>query len=87
MLDRRVEVLFEADELSRLRRLADARHTSVGNVVREAVRRYVLLPDEAERCRLVAELVSGRYALDLPDWAELEEEIERAAVEDIEPPH
>ena len=87
MLDQRVEILFDSDELARLRRCAETRRTSVGEVVRQAVRKFVLQPDNEERRRILADLFSGKYALDRPDWAELEEEFEQGIVEDLEPPH
>jgi hypothetical protein len=83
-LERRVEVLFAEDELARLRSYAAAQRASVGEIVREAVRRQILEPDEAARLQAVADLTSGELGLDWPEWAELEAEMSRDIVRDLE---
>lgn len=47
--DRRVEVLFDEKDYERLERAALARKESVGAVIREAVAKYVVTPDEERR--------------------------------------
>ncbi len=49
MLNKRVEILFEEKEYSRLEEAARTKHQSVGSLVREAVARYVTRPSEEER--------------------------------------
>lgn len=61
-LDRRVEVLFASDEHERLQSQANARGISVGELVRDAVRRQVLEPDASARLEAGRRFTSGEMA-------------------------
>ncbi len=84
-LDRRVEVLFETDEHDRLQAKAKARGISVGELVRETVRRQVLEPDSTARLAAARRLTSGESALSSPaDWPGIEQELNDAVRRDLE---
>jgi len=77
---KRTQILFPEDELRRLRRDAAARHCSVGHLVREAVAKsYGQKPDQA---RLEAVRRIAAMSLPVSDWEQMEEEIERGALDD-----
>ena len=58
MADRTVSVLFSGEELSRLEALAQARRTSVDQLIREAVRLAFLRPTTAERVAAVRRMAA-----------------------------
>lgn len=58
MLRKRVEILFDEREYSRLEELARAQKRSVGSVVREAVETYVTKPADEKRHRAFERLLS-----------------------------
>jgi hypothetical protein len=68
-LHRRVEVLFSDDEYESLRREADRRGVSFGELIRDAARRTYVLPS-AERRRAAFEFLTDGPEVDAGDWAE-----------------
>ena len=83
MLNKRVEILFDEKEYSRLEEIARAKKQSVGSLVREAVEKYVVQPDRGRKRKAVEWIKSQ-------DWGpagspeELKEEILTAMDEAID---
>lgn len=71
-LTRRVQVLLSAQQYERLEALAQARGTSVGALIRQAVEKLYLKSDETERLQAARRLA----ALQLPvaGWEQMERE-------------
>ena len=70
---RRAQILMEPEEYERLERIARARHSSVGELIRAAIRaQYLQAPPD--RTAIVERIAS----MNLPsgDWADLKHEIE-----------
>lgn len=82
-MNRRVEVLFEEGEYEDLRREAERRGVSFGELVREAVRRTYLRPSAERRRRAFERLMHGPE-IDIRGWEEAKELIGRWV--DEEPP-
>jgi hypothetical protein len=79
MLDRRVQVLFSADQYEALKRLARAESRSVGAVIREAVDTR-LDPDRAKRMAAWERLMERAKAHPTPaieDWEAVKDSFER----------
>lgn len=72
---KRAQVLMEPDEYALLEEIARQTGTSVGELFRTAVRRCYLT-QTADRLRLVEDL--AQLGVPLPEWDELEREIEEA---------
>ena len=72
---RRTQVLLPEDQYLRLRREAEARHCSIGRLVREAV--DAMQHGDTRQARIGA--AKRIAAMDLPvaDWEQMEQEIER----------
>lgn len=68
-LSKRVEVLFEEGEYEALRREAARRGVSVGELLREAVRRAYLRPSEEERRAAIRRILSRE--VDIGTWEEV----------------
>ena len=68
-LSKRVEVLFEEGEYEALRREAARRGVSVGELLREAVRRVYLRPSEEERRAAIQRILSRE--VDIGTWEEV----------------
>ena len=79
VLTKKTTILFSPGMYSRLARLAEQRHSSVGELVREACRAQYGLSTQAERLAIVDELAR----LSLP--AGTVEEMERESVPAVEP--
>jgi sugar phosphate isomerase/epimerase len=78
VLSRRVEVLFDEGEYEALRREAARRGVSVGELLREAVRRAYLRPSEEERRAAIQRILNDpRYHLDIGSWEEAKKLIGR----------
>jgi hypothetical protein len=74
---RRTQLLMEPDEFRSLREIARRRKTSVGALIRAAVRQTYLQPEsEPDRKAIVEEILKMR--LPLPSWKRLKKEIEDA---------
>jgi CCR4-NOT transcriptional regulation complex NOT5 subunit len=88
MLKRRVEVLFDEAEFKRLETLARAKGRSIGALIRSAVARDYLDPDEERRREAVKWLASQTFEGIGGDWeqvkAEMEEERYRQIVKSLE---
>lgn len=82
-LNRRVEVLFAEGEYEELKREAERRGVSFGELVREAVRRTYLQPS-AERRRQAFEFLTSGRVVDIGTWEEVKPLIGRWV--DKEPP-
>ncbi len=72
---KRVEVLFEPSEYQLIKKKAKIQKISLGEFIRSAVR-SVVESDAEERKKALEELISGDFAIDLPDWDEVEKIIE-----------
>lgn len=84
-LNRRVEVLFEEGEYEALRREAERRGTSFGEIVRDAVRRAYLGPSAEQRMAAIRRIVSRQ--IDIGTWEEVKPLIGRyVGKEPDEPP-
>lgn len=77
MLEKRLEILFEPSEYELLKSIAVQEHRSVGEIIREAVREKYLVGSDAEKEAAMQRVLSGKYALDWPEWDELEKAIAR----------
>lgn len=78
-LIKKTTILFTPDLYNRLTRLAAQRHSSVGELVREACRKQYSLSTRGERLALVDELASFSLPVGTP------EEMERESVPAVEP--
>ena len=63
-LSRRVEILFEEDEYEALKREAERRGWSFGELVREAARRQFIAPTEQAKDEALAWLTSQQIDID-----------------------
>jgi hypothetical protein len=75
-LSRRVEVLFADEEYEELRREANRRGVSFGELVREAARREYLQPSAERRRDAFARLVDGPD-IDVGPWGDAKKLIGR----------
>ena len=73
-LTRRVEILLEEDEYEALRREAERRGWSFGELIREAARRQFIAPTEREKDEALAWLTSQQIDI---DWDEAKKLIGR----------
>ena len=73
-LTKRTQILMEPEMFEHLERLSRRRKTSVGELIREALREKYLRSRSRDRAR---ELVERLCAIDLPvdDWPVIEEEL------------
>lgn len=75
-LNRRVEVLFGDEEYEALRREAERRGMSFGELIRDAARRTYIRPSE-ERRRAAVEFFTSGPVIDVGDWEEAKKLIGR----------
>jgi ribbon-helix-helix CopG family protein len=75
-LNKRAEILFSQDELQALRREAERRGVSLGELVREAVRKVYLRPT-AEQRRKAIEFFTRGPIVDVGTWEEAKKLIGR----------
>ena len=80
---RRAEVLFPEDDYELLRKEAERRGVSFGELIREAARRQYLLPS-AERRRKAFEFLTSGPEVDIGTWEEVKPLIGRWTDEEIE---
>ncbi len=74
---KRTQILMEPGELRRLKAEARRRKKSVGALIREAVREtYFRETEQGSADRIAAAKEIFNLNIELPDWPELEEEIE-----------
>jgi hypothetical protein len=78
-LTKKTTILFSPDLYSRLARLAEQRHTSVGELVRSACRAQYFLSSSSERLAMVDQLASFSLPVGTP------EEMERESVAAVDP--
>jgi predicted DNA-binding protein len=71
-LTRRVQVLLSPSQYERLQALARSHGTSIGALIRRAVEKFYLQPEEPQRLQAA----QGLAALQLPvaDWEQMERE-------------
>lgn len=74
-LNRRVEVLFAEREYEELKREAERRGVSFGELLRDAARRQYLVPSEERRREAITWLTMQQH--DIPDWEEAKKLIGR----------
>lgn len=74
-LSRRVEILFEEDEYEALRKEAERRGWSFGELVREAARRQFIAPTERQKDEALVWFESTTF--DVGDWEEAKKLIGR----------
>ncbi len=84
MLKKRVEVLFDESDYRRLEELARVKKQSVGTLIRKAVTKEYLGPDEERRREAFEWLRSQTFEGIGGDWQEIKEEIVAARMEQIE---
>jgi hypothetical protein len=84
MLERRVQILLDADRYRRLAAAAAARRTSVAAVVREAIDRA--LPGNPARRSAAARRILDAPDMPVPDVDELKNEIRSSCRERSFPP-
>jgi hypothetical protein len=82
-MDKRVEVLFDRREYEELKAEARRRGVSVGELVREAIRRMYVRPSE-ERRRQAFEFLTSPAPVDVGPWEEAKKLIGRWTDEEIE---
>jgi Ribbon-helix-helix protein, copG family len=75
-LNRRVEVLFGDEEYEALRKEAERRGISFGELIRDAARRAYVRPSEERRQRAIEFFTSGPQ-VDVGDWEEAKKLIGR----------
>ncbi len=68
-LSRRVEILFDEGEYEAIRQEAARRGVSVGELLREAVRRAYLRPSEEERRAAISRICSRE--VDIGTWEDV----------------
>jgi len=83
MKTKRVEILFEPKEYRTLEERARVEGRTVGSMIREAVAKYVVAPDDEKR-REAAEWFSSQEMDFDSDWEKVKQEIIDARVESIE---
>ena len=80
---RPTQILLSEDEYHRLEQQATRRGCSVGQLVREAVRRIYLQPTQQEREEAARRLTAMRVPV--ADWPQMEEEIIEGAADERSP--
>ena len=81
--EKRVEVLFEQREYRELEYAAEREHKAVGQIIREAVAKYVTEPTKEDRIRAMEHLLSlDGGPVGSPE--EIKEEILRGYDEDLD---
>lgn len=76
VLNKRAEILFSNGEYEELKREAKRRRVSVGELVREAVRRTYLVPSAERRHQAFERLINGPE-IDVGSWDEAKKLIGR----------
>ncbi|MBL7073998.1 hypothetical protein ISS37_02000 [candidate division KSB1 bacterium] len=79
-LDKKTTILFSPSLFKCLEALAKVKRTSIGNLIREAVKRQYGLLEENERLKAVKAL--GEINAPVKEWAEMEGEIEKGILDD-----
>jgi hypothetical protein len=82
-MDKRVEVLFPREEYEELKREAERRGVSFGELIRDAARRTYIRPSSERRRKAVEFLTSGA-PVDVGPWEEAKKLIGRWTDEEIE---
>lgn len=72
VLNKRVQVLLSSDQHKRLETLASRRGTSVGALIREAIEKLYIQPDQEERLKAVRRM--AELELPVSDWEQMERE-------------
>lgn len=67
MLKKRVEVLFKPSEYRRLEEIAHVKNRSVGSLVREAVKKYILEPTLEDKRRALEWFAAQRGPAGSPE--------------------
>lgn len=77
LLNRRLQVLLDEERLTRLVREADRRGSSVATLVREAI--DATFPQDGPSRSDAVRLLLDAEPIDVGDWSEMKDEIERMA--------
>lgn len=72
VLNKRVQVLLSSDQHKRLETLASRRGTSIGALIREAIEKLYIQPDQEERLKAVQRM--AELELPVSDWERMERE-------------
>ena len=80
--DKRVEVLFDPDQYSRIEEVASLEGRSVRGVIREAVCQYIYGPGPEKRHQAYVWLTSQEHG-PMPDWEDLKDALGRDKYEQI----
>jgi hypothetical protein len=83
VLKKRVEVLFDEDEYRRLEELARAKGRSIGALIRAAVARDYLAPDEERRHEAFKWLTSQTFDFLGGDWDDVKKDLLEAQYDAI----
>lgn len=71
-LTKRVQVLLSSDQYKRLETIAKARGTSIGALIRDAIKKLYFQPSQEERLQAVRTLAN--FKLPVSDWEQMERE-------------
>ena len=74
VLTRRTQILFSPEEYEILKKLAASTKSSVGELVRRAVKKQYQITEKKERIQ-AAERLCGKRELPVKDWEKMEGEI------------
>ncbi len=81
-LTKRVELLLEPGQYTRLEEIAKARKESVGALIRRALEREYLQPTREQKRAALERLL--RQQVDFGDWEQVENDISREVVRELE---
>lgn len=76
MLEKRLQILLDAEQHRRVAAVARSRGVSVARVIREAIDAYIPNDDDARRAAAAKHILSAE-PMDLPDVEELKREIDK----------
>ncbi len=78
MLSKRVEILLDPPEMEALRRRAKESKTSIGALIRDAVKEKYLTPTPEKRAAALSRLFSPQREVKFPSWKKLKRELDQS---------